>query len=170
MVRYRSSASIRVSKVEGHATDAVVADGRVRREDKEGNDAADIAADFGRLRQPEVVIDARRNLLWVKREWYPRVQLLLRYMIAISREALNHGDDRGTVIDPLVWDHGSEPKTRKVDARLMEDLAGMPGPVGFLYSSWITADSGPVTEEDVVNWPYSVSILVEFPNFLSTLR
>ena len=29
----------------------MVADGRVRKEDKDGNDAADIAADFGRLRQ-----------------------------------------------------------------------------------------------------------------------
>ena len=57
--------TVRVSKVKGHATDAMVADGRVRKEDKEGNDAADIAADFGRLRQPEVIIDAKRNLLRV---------------------------------------------------------------------------------------------------------
>ena len=70
MVLYRSARSVRVSKVKGHATDAMVAEGKVRREDKEGNDAADIAADFGRLRQPEVVIDARRNLLWVKKDWY----------------------------------------------------------------------------------------------------
>ena len=63
MVRYRSRRSVRVSKVKGHATDAMVAEGTVRREDKEGNDAADIAADFDRLRQPEVVVDARRDLL-----------------------------------------------------------------------------------------------------------
>ena len=67
MRRYRSCSSVKVSKVQGHATDAVVADGRVRREDKEGNDAADIAADLGRLRQPEMVIDSRRNLLRVKK-------------------------------------------------------------------------------------------------------
>ena len=56
MVLYRSARSVRVSKVKGHATDAMVAEGKVRREDTEGNDAADIAADFGRLRQPEGVI------------------------------------------------------------------------------------------------------------------
>ncbi len=61
MVRYRSARSIRVSKVKGHATDLMVAEGKVRREDKDGNDAADVAANFGRLRQPEAVIDARRE-------------------------------------------------------------------------------------------------------------
>ena len=49
MVLKRSASSFRVCKVEGHATDAMVVEGKVRREDKEGNDAADIAADFGRL-------------------------------------------------------------------------------------------------------------------------
>ena len=55
MILYRSARSVRVSKVKGHATDTMVAEGKVRREDKDGNDAAEIAADFGRLRQPEVV-------------------------------------------------------------------------------------------------------------------
>ena len=68
MVLYRSAHSVRVSKVKGHATDTMVAQGKVRREDKDSKDAADIAADFGRLRQPEVVIDARRNLLRAKKE------------------------------------------------------------------------------------------------------
>ena len=61
MVQKRSHTSVRVSKLKGHATGAMISDGRVHREDKEGNDAADIAADFGRLRQP--VFDARQNLL-----------------------------------------------------------------------------------------------------------
>ena len=103
MIRYRSSASVRASKVKGHATDdAMVADGRVRKEGKEGNDAADIAADFGRLRQPGGVIDARRNLLRVNKEWYPRVLVLHRFMVAIAREALNHEDGDDSRIDPLV--------------------------------------------------------------------
>ena len=50
-----------------HATDAMVADGRVRREDKKGNDAVHIGAGFGRFRQLESVIDARRNLIMAKR-------------------------------------------------------------------------------------------------------
>ena len=72
-LQHCSCNSVKISKVKGHATNAMVADGRVRREDKEGNDAADIAADFGRLRQPEMVIDAGRNQLRVKKEWYPKV-------------------------------------------------------------------------------------------------
>ena len=36
MVLYRSARSVGVSKVKGHATDAMVADGRVRRKDKTG--------------------------------------------------------------------------------------------------------------------------------------
>ena len=53
----RIADSVIVGKVESHATDAMVDRGRVRREDKDGHDAAGIAADFGRLRQSEMVID-----------------------------------------------------------------------------------------------------------------
>ena len=77
----RLQSTVKVSKAKGHATDAMVAGGRDRREDKEGNDAADIAADFGRLRQPEVVNDARRHLLRAKQEWYPRMLVLHRFWL-----------------------------------------------------------------------------------------
>ena len=63
-------------KVKGHATDDVVVDGRFRGEDNIGNDAVDIAAEFGRLRQQDRVIEARRNLLRVKGEWYSRMLVL----------------------------------------------------------------------------------------------
>ena len=101
MVQYRTGRSVRVSKVKGHATDAMDSDGRVWKEDKDGNDAADVAADFGRLRQREAVIDARRNLLGIKTEWYPRILFLHRFMVAIARESLNCDDADGTVVDPL---------------------------------------------------------------------
>ena len=81
MLRYRTRGSVKVSKVKGHATDTMVADGRVRGEDKAGNDAADMAADFGRLPQSDVVFDARRNLLRAKKEWYPRMLVLHRFMV-----------------------------------------------------------------------------------------
>ena len=71
MIRYRSARSVKVSKVKGHATDFMVAEGKVRREDQDGNDAADVAANFGRLRHPEAVIDARRNLLGSKKNGTP---------------------------------------------------------------------------------------------------
>ena len=54
----QQSISVRVSKVKGHADDAMVLHGQVRRDDKLGNDAADEAADFGRRRISPAVIDA----------------------------------------------------------------------------------------------------------------
>ena len=47
----------------GHATDAAVEQGRVREEDKCGNNEADTAADLGTRHQSEAVMDARRVLL-----------------------------------------------------------------------------------------------------------
>ena len=148
----------------------MIAEGKVRREDKEGNDAADIAADFGRLRQPANVIDARRGFLNIKKEWYPRLLSLHRFMVAIANESLNISENSGSVIDPLCWDRGSRTKARKVEDRVVVDLAELPGPHGFLDSSWVTVDSGPLTDADVACWPYSVSMLVKFSSFLSTLR
>ena len=62
MLHRRGLDIVRISKVKGHADDDMVLYGRVRREDKLGNDAADEAADFGRRRVSPAVIDARRNL------------------------------------------------------------------------------------------------------------
>ena len=127
----------------------MVSEGKVRREDKDGNDATDIAADFGRLRQPEVVIDARRNLLSVKKEWYPRVMCLHRFMVAIARESLHAGDGDGSIIDPLCWDRGSRTKVRRIDERVAVDLAQLPCPPGFLDHNLVTLDSGPLTDDDI---------------------
>ena len=162
MLRYRSARSVKVSKVKGHATDRMVAEGKVRREDKEGNDAADVAADIGRLRQPEAVIDARRNLLRVKKEWYPRMLSLHRFMVAIARESLNLSDNPGSIADPLVWDCSSRPKARRIGDRVVVDKASLPGPPGFLDSSWFSVNSGTVTDADVAGWPYSTGLLLRF--------
>ena len=53
---------MRISKVKGHADEGVVLDGRVRKVDRLGDNAADEGADFGRRRASPAVIDARRNL------------------------------------------------------------------------------------------------------------
>ena len=98
--------SVQVGQLEGHATDATITDGRVRREDKEGNDAADIAAEFGRLRQPEMVIDARRNLQRVDKEWYPRMLVFRRFMVAISRGRLSLDDDGGSMVHVTLVEGG----------------------------------------------------------------
>ena len=170
MIQYRSAHSVKVSKVKGHATDAMVAEGKVRKEDKDGNDAADIAADFGRLRQPVEVIDARRDLLRVKKEWYPRIVCLHRFMVAIARESINISDGAGSTVDPLCWDRGARAKVRRVDDRVLVEYAQLPGPSNFLDHYWVTFDSGPLTDIDVTLWPFSVPMLVKFTSFLSTLR
>ena len=113
MLRIRGLGSVRISKVKGHADEAMVRTGTVRGLDKLGNDGADEAADFGRRRVPWWIIDARRNLSGVCSRWRPLVLVLHRFFIAISRAVVNHGDGLGTAIDPLVWSAGSAPKRRR---------------------------------------------------------
>ena len=137
MVLYSSARSVRVSKVKGRATDAMVVEGKVRREDKEGNDAADIAADFGRLRQPARIIDARRCLLNAKKEWYPRLLSLHRFMVAIARESLNISENSGSVIDPLCWDRGLALRSIEWTKGLWLTLLDCLVPLGF----WIPLGS-----------------------------
>ena len=64
---------------------------------------------------------------------------LHRFMIAIARVSVNHDGKGGTA--PLVWDQGSRPKVRKLHIRVNVDLASLPGPPGFLNSSWIQVDA-----------------------------
>ena len=49
----RGRDTVRVAKVRGQATGDMVRNGRVRREDKIGNEAADAAAELGRRHQLE---------------------------------------------------------------------------------------------------------------------
>ena len=62
MLHLRGRDTFRITKVKGHADEGMVLDGRVREQDRVGNNAADVAADFGRRRVGNAVIDARRNL------------------------------------------------------------------------------------------------------------
>ena len=99
----------------------------------------------------------------LKKEWYPKIFSLHRLMVAIARECLYHSSGSGDALHPLVWDCGSLPKTRRLD----HDVHG---PEGFMDCRWCMVDSGPVSGEDIASWPYSVSVLVKFVSFLSTLR
>ena len=117
MLHIRGSDSVRISKVKGHADEAMVRAGTVRGLDKLGNNGADEAADFGRRRVPWWVIDARRNLSGVCSRWRPVVLVLHRFFIAISRAVVNHDDGAGTSIGPLVWSAGSALKRRRVAVR-----------------------------------------------------
>ena len=114
MLHLRGLATARVTKVKGHADEGMVLDGRVRGIDKLGNDAADEAADFGRRRVSNLVIDARRNWSEVCGRWYPVILSLHRFFIAISRAVVNHDGRDGTAPDPLVWSAGTRPKRRRL--------------------------------------------------------
>ena len=106
MIRTRGWETVRVTKAMGHAEDSDVQQGRVRLEDQLGNTNADTAADPGRRHQSEVLVDA--SLLKVRSHWYPIVQQLHRFMIAVSRVAVHDDGKGGSAPDPLVWDQGVE--------------------------------------------------------------
>ena len=137
MLCLRGFDTVQVSKVKGHATRAMVNNGDVRLDDLVGNNGADAAADLGRLRQQDDVITARRDLLRVRRYWYPIILDLHKFMVAISRIEVNH-DGYGGTPDAMVWDKGGIVKTRAPSFRLIVDHATLPGPPGFLSSTWCT--------------------------------
>ena len=122
MLRLGGLDTVRITKVKGHADQEMVLDGRVRELDRLGNDAADEAADFGRRRVGNAVIDARRNLSRVCARWYPVMLDLHRFFIAVSRAVVNQDDGSGTAPDPLVWSAGAQPKRRRLvlDGRVRE--------------------------------------------------
>ena len=170
MLFLRGFDTVKVSKVKGHATRAMVDNGEVRQEDLMGNNGADAAADLGRLRQQDAVITARRDLLRVRRFWYPIILDLHKFMVAISRIEVNHDGFGGTAPDAMVWDKGGVVKTRAPSFRLIVDHATLPGPPGFLSSTWCTLYSLPVTHADVAVWPYSVNIFLGCSSFLASLH
>ena len=166
MICIGSLDTVRVTKVKGHATDADVAQGWVRIEDKLGIAEADTAADIGRRHQTELLIDARCSLLQARTFWYPGILQLQRFMIAVSRVAVNHDGKGCSAPDPLVWDQGGPRKVRKTDIRINVDLASLPGPCGFLHGTWMRF----ITGLDVAVWPKSVGILCKFTAFLGSLH
>ena len=136
MLRLRGPDTVRISKVKGHADEAMVLHGEVREVDRLGNNAADDAADFGRRRVGNAVIDARRNLSGVCNRWYPVLLDLHRFFIAISRAVVNHDGGDGSAPDPLVWSAGALPKRRRL-VHAVRDRAFLPGPPGLWDSDWV---------------------------------
>ena len=114
MIRLRGPDTVKVSKAKGHADEAMVRSGQVHEADRLGNCAADEAADFGRRRVGNLVIDARRNLSGVCNRWYPVILDLHRFFIAIPRAVVDHDGCPGTAHDPLVWSAGALPKRRRL--------------------------------------------------------
>ena len=103
MLWLRGLDTVRVTKVEGHADEGVVLDGRVRDQDRVGNNAADDGPDIGRRRVDHAVVDARRNLSGVCGRWYPVVLDLHWFFIAISKAVVDHDGSDGTAPCLVCW-------------------------------------------------------------------
>ena len=165
MLYTRGLDTVRITKVEGHADEGMVLDGRVGEGDRIGNDAADQAADFGRRRVDHSVIDALRNLSRVCGRWYPVLLDLHRFFIAVSRVAvMNHDGGDGTAPDPLVWSAGALPKRRRL-VYAVRDRALLPGPPGLWDSEWVNIPASDISAEDIAHWPYLVKC-VSFTDLL----
>ena len=169
MLNLRGLDTVRISKVKGHADDAMVLHGQVRQDDRLGNDAADEAADCGRRRVSPAVIDARRNLSGICGRWYPFILDLHRFFIAIARAVVNHDDLGGSAPDPLVWSAGALRKRRRL-VHKVRDRAFLPGPPGIWSSDWFQVPVAVVCAEDVALWPYTPGLLVKWVSFLNSLH
>ena len=160
--------TVRITKVNGHADEGMVLDGRVREVDRIGNDAADEAADFGRRRVGgNAVIDARRNLSGVFGRWYPFVLDLQRFFIAISRAVVNYDGNDGTALDLLVWSAGALPKRCRL-VHAVRDRAML----HFLFwdSDLIGVPVSFISADDVAHWPKTTGLLVKWVAFLGYLH
>ena len=152
MLHLRGLDTVRITKVMGHADEVMVLDGRVREVDRFGNDAADEAADFGRRRVGNAVVDARRNLYGVCGRWYPLVLDLHRFFIATSRAVVNHDGSDGTALNPLVC--GSM----------------LHGPLAIWESEWASVPASAIGADDVAHWLYTAGLFFKWVAFLGTLH
>ena len=147
----RGNDTVKVSKVKGHATQAMVDNVDARHEDLIGNDGAG------------------RAVIQVRRRWYPIMLELQKKMVAISRIEVNHDGNGGTAPDATMWDKGCILKPRASSLRVIVDHASLPSPQGF-WTALGVACPAPITQEDVAVWPYRVSISLDFSSFLTTLH
>ena len=136
MLCSRGEWTVCISKVKGHAEEELVRQGQVRELDRDGNNRADQAADFGRRSVWPDVIDARRNLSGVCGRWYPVVGELHRFFIAVSRAVVNTDGSPGIAPNPLVWSAGGLPKRRRI-VHAVRDAALLPGPAPIWDSGWV---------------------------------
>ena len=164
----RGEGTVCISQVKGHADESLVRNGQVRALDRNGNIRADEAADSGR-RRVWPVADARRNFSGVCWRWYPVVQVLHRFFIAVARAVVNCDDSSALAPHPLVWSAGGLPNRRRI-VDVVRNVALLPGPLHLWDSDWVGVPPVAVTAEDVCLWPCSVGILVKLVTFLGSLH
>ena len=69
LVRQRGPHTVNITKVKGHATKEMVDQGEVQEKDKQGNDAADVAADFGAI-EAQIRVHAMGSIYCSKHKDY----------------------------------------------------------------------------------------------------
>ena len=156
MLSVHEEGTVCISKVKSHADESLVRSGQERALDRYRYNRADEAADFGRRRVWPEVTDARRNLSGMCRRWYPVVQVLHRFFIAISRAVVNC-DDSSSLAPHQV-----------VDA--VRNASLLPGLAHIWESGWFGVLPSVVAADDVRIGPYSVGVLVKMITFLGTLH
>ena len=147
-------------------TRPLVRAGRARDLDRLGNNGADEAADFGRRRVSWWIIDARRNS-GVCARWRPVVLGLHRFLIALPGLL-------STMMLVLLWIlwYGLSEVPRRGVGLCMQYVMGL-FCLGLLESGM---ENGVLLlclvllVHDDELWPYSVSMLVKWVAFLSTLH
>ena len=129
---FPSSERSRCARSKGHATEDMVARGRVRQADLEGNNRTVETADFGRRRQGDGIATARRVCLQACHDWYPLVMHLHLFFVAVARIAVNHDPGCGTAPDPVcsVW----APAKKAPLQEAVCEFAAAPGPSSLMDS------------------------------------
>ena len=169
IIRWRGFGNAAVTEVKVHADEGLVAQGRVREIDRIGNNEADAAADLGRKRVHCDVSHARRLVRRACSVWYPVVEKLHRFFIAIARAALNDDGVAGTTLHPVVWSAAANPKRRRVE-RAVRNYAWLPGPAHLWVADWFQMPVACIGEADVAVWPFSVGLPVMVTHFLGSLQ
>ena len=116
LILTRGRDTVGVTEVKGDATDSDVELGRVRLEDRLGNAEADalLLIWVGVINLSCSLMLGVSCSVLVSR-WCPTKLQLHRFMIAVSRVAVNHDGRGGSAPDPLVRDQGRRLKQRRVD-------------------------------------------------------
>ena len=78
---------VKVAQVKDHASDEMVAGGSVRWQEKDGNEAAERAADLCRIRQPEQIMDATRPIQNASSFGYPIICELHRFFHCCCKDS-----------------------------------------------------------------------------------
>ena len=170
MLQRRGLDTVRITKVKEHADHGMGLDGPVREQDRVENNAADEAADLGRRRVDHSFIDARLCLSGVCGRWYPVLLSLHRFFFSMILAVVNHDGSDGTAPDPLVRSAGPLPRRRRLVHAVRDQchVAWTLPLFGLLGGSMFGLSA--VSAEDVAHWPYSVSVLVKWVTFLSSLH